>query len=331
MEDYVKLNISGQIFVTKRSNLEKSSYLLSLVSNNNEVLIDGSAKAFHHILAFLRNSKYVIPERYLSEMKFYDIEYRKYGIYSDEIVTLNVSGTEFHVQANILMSGSTFFDERIGEMWIGTTLYIDRSIEAFEHILKRIYDDSYVIPYQYQSERQYYGVRPLNFERLIMIEVNNAGKSYKFDAAILMKSPTFKRLLTEHESIPPLTFPTKGFEQLMNLLMRYISSPLIIERKYKSIMEWAEIIPDIYCEVIYRECKRCSNIIKIICFRNSDNVSCYPRETCLNHSCADCNFPTAHSLTKYCDQHKCEMCYERVVDDKKRCKEHLSSQKGLFW
>lgn len=107
--DIVTIDVGGQIFRTSRKILNKSIYISEELGEKSELFIDRSPKIFRHVLELLRNSHYIYPCEYLKELKFYGIEYRKYGFYSDEMVILNVQGTEFRVQANILMAGSELF------------------------------------------------------------------------------------------------------------------------------------------------------------------------------------------------------------------------------
>ena len=119
------------------------------------------------------------------------------------------------------MSGSEFFNKNIPKLYVGEVYIIDLSIEGFHHILKRIYDDHYIIPYKFNSERLHYGVRPLNLDDELMIEINNSGRTYHLSSKVLMKSPKFTQLLVDYESIPPLQFEVKGFKQLIACMMNH--------------------------------------------------------------------------------------------------------------
>ena len=95
--DLITIDVGGQIFRTSREILNKSVYISEELGEKSELFIDRSPKIFRHILELLRNS----------QLKFYGIEYRKYGFYSDEMVILNVQGIDFS-------STSKYFD-----VWIG--------------------------------------------------------------------------------------------------------------------------------------------------------------------------------------------------------------------
>lgn len=220
---------------------------------------------------------------------------------------------------------------------MGEVYTLDRSIEGFHHILKRIYDDHYIIPYKFNNERLHYDVRPLNLDDELMIEINNSGRIYHLSSKVLMKSPKFKQLLVDYESIPPLQFPVKGFKQLISALMNHaevLRKPFIMaEEKYKSIFNWAEIIPDLYYTPIYYKCEKCLCIIKTKQFKDDDKEYCYTHITCRKHRCDICNF-SAEGLSKYCKFHKCGECSDQIINGKTTCKKHLENMdkpKGYFW
>ena len=74
---FIALNVSGEMFYTTVPTLSKASYFNSVIEWNIEISptinINRSHKAFYHILKYMRNSKYIIPEEYLYEDYFYGV------------------------------------------------------------------------------------------------------------------------------------------------------------------------------------------------------------------------------------------------------------------
>lgn len=74
----VKINVGGQIFETHSETLACSSYFSALLERwgGQEIFIDRDPRAFSAILNWLRGSR-DMPEKYLSELEFYGIDYQK--------------------------------------------------------------------------------------------------------------------------------------------------------------------------------------------------------------------------------------------------------------
>ena len=74
----VKINVGGQIFETHSETLACSSYFSALLERwgGQEIFIDRDPRAFSAILNWLRGSR-DMPEKYLSELEFYVIDYQK--------------------------------------------------------------------------------------------------------------------------------------------------------------------------------------------------------------------------------------------------------------
>lgn len=76
-EKWITLNIGGKYFVTTSKTLCKLNYFSSLKNWNQNIptYIDRSYKAFKHILSYLRNPNYIIPQKFHYEFKFYGVNY----------------------------------------------------------------------------------------------------------------------------------------------------------------------------------------------------------------------------------------------------------------
>lgn len=74
----VKINVGGQIFETYSETLACSSYFSALLERwgGQEIFIDRDPRAFSAILNWLRGCQ-DMPEKYLSELEFYGIDYQK--------------------------------------------------------------------------------------------------------------------------------------------------------------------------------------------------------------------------------------------------------------
>jgi hypothetical protein len=82
MSDIITINVEGQIFQTKKETIFKIPYFSKLFMDEPEktkeiLFIDRSAKGFSHILQWIRNNEYKIPQKYRLELDFFGIEYKK--------------------------------------------------------------------------------------------------------------------------------------------------------------------------------------------------------------------------------------------------------------
>jgi hypothetical protein len=82
MSDIITINVEGQIFQTKKETIFNIPYFSKLFMDEPEktkeiLFIDRSAKGFSHILQWIRNNEYKIPQKYRLELDFFGIEYKK--------------------------------------------------------------------------------------------------------------------------------------------------------------------------------------------------------------------------------------------------------------
>jgi hypothetical protein len=80
----ITLDVSGVAFRTKKSNLMRAGYFAGAFALCTEVeqpiFVDRSAKAFVHVLEYLRNERHIVPLKYRFELDFYDIKYETKGL-----------------------------------------------------------------------------------------------------------------------------------------------------------------------------------------------------------------------------------------------------------
>ncbi len=69
-----EINVGGTIFVTTRDTLNKSEFLYALLNHSeidNILFIDRDPTGFKHVLRFLRDNRYNIPNKWRIELDFY--------------------------------------------------------------------------------------------------------------------------------------------------------------------------------------------------------------------------------------------------------------------
>jgi hypothetical protein len=74
--EIITINLQGKNFKTSRQTLYEIPYFKSLayeLDKSNEFYLDRSAHIFKHILAWAVDNNYQFPEKYRSELKFFDI------------------------------------------------------------------------------------------------------------------------------------------------------------------------------------------------------------------------------------------------------------------
>jgi BTB/POZ domain len=79
-EEFIKINVGGELFTTRKETLLSSVYLRALFSGKynddlSTLIIDRDPKIFRHVLNLLRDASYNYPLKYLTELDFYGIDY----------------------------------------------------------------------------------------------------------------------------------------------------------------------------------------------------------------------------------------------------------------
>src|SRR5947208_3176974 len=73
----VMIDVGGKIFKTTRATLQKSGHFRQHIAQLNATtpfFVNRSPKLFEHVLNLLRDSFYIYPEEYVSELDFYDLD-----------------------------------------------------------------------------------------------------------------------------------------------------------------------------------------------------------------------------------------------------------------
>lgn len=82
MDTAITLNVGGETFMTTKQTLMKLSFFRDMPNFENDdfvmPFIDRDPKTFKHILRFVRNPSYEIPEKYLYDLPYYGITFKDY-------------------------------------------------------------------------------------------------------------------------------------------------------------------------------------------------------------------------------------------------------------
>jgi hypothetical protein len=92
MENPVRLNVGGKLFIIEKDALVKSEYFKIMLTSSfmesiegkegKEIFIDRDPKIFEFIFEYLQDSKIEIPKIYETELDFYQIPYQKYPYFN---------------------------------------------------------------------------------------------------------------------------------------------------------------------------------------------------------------------------------------------------------
>jgi superfamily II helicase len=76
LNDIIIINVSGKIFKTTKTTLNKSDYFKTLLKYNNEnqeIFLDRPILGFKHILSLLQDDQYPFPNEFIYELSYYQI------------------------------------------------------------------------------------------------------------------------------------------------------------------------------------------------------------------------------------------------------------------
>lgn len=328
--EFVTLDVGGKLFKTTPSTLCNSKYFNGLLKNTHidkPIFIDRSSKIFKHILEYLRDPNYPFPDKYIYDLDFYGIPRSKYSVENTkDSIIINVNGSIFNLNASKLIIGSKYFAKIIPTLYIGQTLYIDRSVRAFKHVIERIYHDNYVLPYKYANEIEFYGLNPVNLNKNSEIFINVNGKEYILTANILSQFPVLQLQFMKTETLPHLNVDTKAFEKVM--LASSISNSngkIHVKAEHENLAKRLGMKVDVYHN-IYSTCNyddKCTNTFKTKVFKE-DNEWRYEAISCIKHRCIKCSKPLCYFSTA-CKEHTCKRfgCFNVVENEKVHCTMHL--------
>jgi hypothetical protein len=90
----IKLDVGGKLFkIGKDLLLSKSKYFedlfedttVSELDSSEEIYVDRSPHIFKHVLAYIRDSTYKYPEKYLNELDYFGVSFSKIEPQSTEV------------------------------------------------------------------------------------------------------------------------------------------------------------------------------------------------------------------------------------------------------
>lgn len=256
------INVSGRLFYTTKRTLEAIPYIKDLLELPGEIFIDRNPNAFECILNYIRDNHNTIPSKYIYEINFYNIDYPKYTKDNLSIVTVIVQDTKFYLKSGWLMRNSIYFAETIKDLFIGTDVYLDIPVEGFRHILHRMYDDMYSIPFEYAKLIKFFGVSNIDLgkEYVTTLTINN--KEFHVSSTLLFKIPFVRFHIREFGYVPRILYDGDDEKDLLRNIIEvckgYMHNPKpnII---YKDIFNRLEIK---YNELYYikpsnRVCEHC--------------------------------------------------------------------------
>lgn len=178
--------------------------------------------------------------KYLGELDHYAVKFPKYNTECSDVVVIYLQGKKFK-----LMSGSRYLNEKLSQLYIGQTFYIDRSVKEFQHVICRIDDVTYVIPHEYHDAVEYYGVQPFKWNKKTHMNVNVGGIIFNIKVKHLVKVPLFNTQINKYGAITAIDYyidPIKAFSHIM----KYIKDGDTPLHKYKELFDRLEITVDRY-------------------------------------------------------------------------------------
>ena len=282
MNNNIEIQVRHKRFIIPSSLVAKSSYL-----STNYGVIDRSAMIFKHVLEYLYDQTYPYPIEHLDELQYYGIDYPKYSVERADMVTIINYGA---FRANILMAGSTYLHQELSKLYVGESLNIECSSKAVKHILRRILDAHYVIPYEHIDEAKFFGVQKLTLTDKTMMKINVSGVIFEVEANILCKIPLFEKQIEEDGAVKPImnvyysADSPKGLVDVIN----YVTGNYYPNYKYVRLYSYLGLYPTNFVNVAYEKCRQCMSIVKKYISSNGDwnwGYSAY----CRLHRCYLCN------------------------------------------
>lgn len=319
----LSIEMGGKAFSVPRELLLKSAYFGGLLLTNPEqIVVQRSRYGFRHVLEFLYDDTYSVPNEHLRELDFYGVPYHHYSAERDDDVKVYVRGEKFKLLAKFLILNSKYFAEELPRLYVGQDLHLDRSPEAFRHVLRRMSNCHHFIPYEYREERKFCGVQEIIWLGDSLLTISNFGCEYRIIYKNACKSPFLKSFLDKYESIPWFYCDSQVFERVIDSLSHSILAQISIE-KDKPLYERFQIKHDHYYYKSYRKCaiNNCELFLKRL--DSSDGWSAKSNhDYCPIHTCNLCK-KGKESGSSYCVEHTCSSwrCLKQVVEGGK-CAEH---------
>lgn len=316
------LHVGGKSFSVPRELLLKSVYFEGLLATNPEqIIVPRSRYGFRHVLEFLYDDTYPVPNEHLRELDFYGVPYHHYSAERDDNVKIYVRGEKFKLPAKFLILNSKYFAKELPILYVGQDLYLDRSVEGFRHVLQRMSNCYHVIPYEYREEYKFYGVQEIVWLENTLLTVT-CGTEYQLSYKQACESPYLKSILDKYESLPRFNCIQEQFERVMQYLKQSPNVRMALECD-RSIYELFGLKPDRYYIESWRKCSAhvCSSFTNIL--ESVDGwFAANNRYYCPSHTCNLCK-NQKESGSSYCKEHTCSSwrCVKQVTEGGK-CVEH---------
>lgn len=319
----LSVEVGGKAFPVPRELLLKSAYFEGLLATNPEqIVVQRSRYGFRHVLEFLYDDTYSVPKEHLRELDFYGVPYPRYSTERDDSIKVYVRGEKFKLPARHLILNSKYFAEELPRLYVGQDLHLDRSPEGFRHVLQRMSDCHYVIPYEYRKERNFYGVQEIVWLEDSLLTISNFGRKYCINYKNACKSPFLKSFIDKYESLPFFYTGAQVFERVIDSLAHPASTQIPLERD-KLLYERFQIKHDRYYCKSYRKCVISGCEVFLKCLNSSDGWSAKANhDYCPRHTCELCKKKKEWG-SSYCVEHTCSSrrCVKQVVEGGK-CAEH---------
>jgi hypothetical protein len=210
---------------------------------HDEIHLDLDGQMVSEILDYLRCSLYnEVLSKYpitCNEMGLIELE--------SDYVIINVGGEYFEVDKDMLITRShwfeNFFEWNKGR--ILRDLLIDRSPNAFSHILCYMKDDSYIVPQMYMVDMEYYQI----------IEIRPATKRLKIDHDDtydfeMLKNFNTHQYYTRNPQITYYRIAYKRFTKSVNMLTKKMVH--IVDNKFTlDLTDCVDLIYDLKLNLFY--------------------------------------------------------------------------------
>jgi hypothetical protein len=317
----IQLTVGGQQFNVPRQILDKCEYFRGM-PHMEDIVVVRSHSGFKTILQYLYDDKYPFPPDYFHELDFYGVDYPKYSIDRDDEVKVYAQGELFCLLAKVLMKGSKHFEEKLSSLYVGKSVHVDCSGKIFRHALGRIYQEDYVIPYQYKYIKELFGLSNIVWKPTTTVKIRNYSKVYNLPYNSVCKSERLKAFLDRHEVMPLLGYNEDAFQNAVEWLITD-NTPCLWSNRH--LFEWLKLYPATYYRIQYHRCRgdKCTVLIKrLVNEAGRGLASGY--DVCAKCRCDLCELPRLPE-SRHCKKHTCSkgFCLNRVTDGKSYCSDHL--------
>lgn len=154
--------------VTTKQTLCQIEYFQSLIEYNNnnvELFIDMDYDVLYDIVEYLRNDDtYVMKQESIQTLNRVINNMSEYIYNKDDIINIDVGGKIFRTTKKTLCN-CTYFNAMFNRFNNDSQdIFIDRSPEAFKHILSFLRNNSYIIDDKYSHDIIFFGINEIDFD-----------------------------------------------------------------------------------------------------------------------------------------------------------------------